>query len=47
MKQIVCELCEGTEFVKQDDMFVCQGCGTKYTIEQARSIMRDVGGGVS
>ena len=31
MKKIVCELCDGTEFVKEGGMFVCQGCGTKYT----------------
>ena len=33
MKKIVCELCDGTEFVKEGGMFVCQGCGTKYTAE--------------
>ena len=34
----VCELCGKTEFVKQDGMFVCQGCGTKYTLEEARKL---------
>ena len=42
MKRIVCELCEGTEFVKENGMFVCQGCGTKYTAEEARSLMQEV-----
>lgn len=46
MKKIVCELCEGTEFTKEDGMFVCQGCGTKYTTEEAKGMMRDVEGGV-
>lgn len=41
---IVCELCECHEFIKQDDMFVCQGCGTKYTSEQVRSMMKEVEG---
>lgn len=39
MKAIVCELCGGNELIKQDDYFVCQFCGTKYTVEQARKMM--------
>lgn len=46
MKKIVCELCEGTDFVKDGGMFVCQGCGTKYTAEEARGMMREVDGAV-
>ncbi len=46
MKKIVCELCEGTDFVKDGGMFVCQGCGTKYTAEEAKSMMREVEGSV-
>ena len=45
MKKIVCELCEGTDFVKDGGMFVCQGCGTKYTAEEAKSMMKEVEGG--
>ncbi len=41
MGTIKCDLCNGTEFVKQDDMFVCQGCGTKYSPEEARKLMSD------
>lgn len=44
MKKIVCELCEGTEFKKEGGMFVCQGCGTKYSVEEAKSMMREVEG---
>ncbi len=44
MKKIVCELCEGTEFTKENGMFVCHGCGTRYTPEEARSMMREVEG---
>lgn len=44
-EKIVCELCEGTEFVKDGGMFVCQGCGTKYTAEEARAMMKEVEGG--
>ena len=39
MKKIVCEMCEGSEFLKQDGMFVCQGCGMKYSVEEAKKIM--------
>lgn len=44
MKKIVCELCEGMEFSKIDGMFVCAGCGTKYTVEEAKSMMVEVEG---
>lgn len=44
MKKIVCELCEGIEFTKEGGMFVCQGCGTKYSVEEAKSMMREVEG---
>lgn len=39
MKAIVCELCGGNEFIKQDGMFVCQFCGTKYTVEEVKKLM--------
>ena len=42
MKKIVCELCEGTEFTKENGMFVCHGCGTRYSAEEARRMMREV-----
>ncbi|MDO4438308.1 MAG: TFIIB-type zinc finger domain-containing protein [Eubacteriales bacterium] len=42
MKKIVCELCDGTEFAKADGMFVCSNCGTKYSAEEAKNMMRDV-----
>lgn len=44
MKKIVCELCEGTEFTKENGMFICRGCGTKYSADEARSMMREVEG---
>lgn len=39
MKQMVCEMCGGTDLVKKDGVFVCQTCGTKYSIEEARKMM--------
>ena len=41
MKALVCELCNGNDFVKQDGVFVCQYCGTKYTLEEAKKLMID------
>lgn len=39
MSQPVCELCGSSDFLKDEGMFVCQGCGTKYTLEEARKLM--------
>ncbi len=36
---LTCELCGSTDFVKDGGLFVCQGCGTKYTLEEAQRIM--------
>ena len=41
MKQLVCEMCGSTEFVKQDGVFACQGCGIKYSTEEAKRVMAD------
>lgn len=37
-------MCEGTEFAKQDGVFVCQSCGTKYSVEEAKKLMVEVEG---
>ncbi len=39
MKKLVCEMCNSTDLVKQDGLYVCQSCGTKYTVEEARKMM--------
>lgn len=39
MRQLTCEMCGGTDLVKQDGVFVCQSCGTKYSIEEAKKMM--------
>lgn len=44
MKAMVCELCGSNEFIKQDGMFVCQHCNTKYSPEEAKKMMVDVSG---
>jgi len=39
MKQIVCEMCGGKDLIKQDSVFVCQNCGSKYSVEEAKKMM--------
>ena len=39
MGKLVCEMCEGTDFGKQDGGFVCQNCGVKYSVEEAKKMM--------
>ena len=39
MKQMKCEMCGGTDLIKQDGVFVCQSCGLKYSVEEIRSMM--------
>ncbi|MGN0470698.1 MAG: TFIIB-type zinc finger domain-containing protein [Acutalibacteraceae bacterium] len=39
MKKLVCEMCGSSDLVKQDGLFVCQYCGAKYSLEEARKMM--------
>ena len=39
MKALACEMCGSNDVVKQDGLYVCQHCGTKYTLEEARKLM--------
>jgi len=32
-------MCESTDVIKQDGLFVCQSCGTRYSVEEAKKIM--------
>lgn len=41
MKAIICELCGSNDLVKNEGFFVCQHCGTKYTVEEARKLFVD------
>ncbi len=46
MEAIKCELCGSNDLVKKDGVYVCQYCGTQYTIEDARNLLRTAEGGV-
>ncbi|MBE6668045.1 MAG: hypothetical protein E7607_07050 [Ruminococcaceae bacterium] len=39
MKQLTCEMCGSRDLLKQDGVFVCQTCGCKYSVEEARKMM--------
>ncbi len=39
MKPLTCEMCGSTNLIKQDGVFVCQSCGTKYSLEEAKKMM--------
>lgn len=39
MKQLTCEMCGGTDLMKQDGIFVCQSCGMKYSAEDAKKLI--------
>ena len=41
MTALVCEMCGGHDLIKQDGYYVCQNCGTKYTVEEAKKLMID------
>ena len=39
MKALTCEMCGSTNLVKKDGVFVCQSCGTQYSVEEAKKMM--------
>jgi hypothetical protein len=44
MKKITCEMCGGNDLLKDEGFLVCQSCGTKYTVEEARKLMVEFDG---
>ena len=39
MKALKCEMCGSNDVVKIEGLYICQNCGTKYTVEEARKMM--------
>ena len=39
LKALSCEMCGSTDMLKQGGVFVCQSCGTKYSLEEAKKMM--------
>ena len=38
MKVFKCEMCGGSELIKEDGFYICQHCGTKYTPDEAKKL---------
>ena len=41
MKQLTCEMCGSTDLMKDGGVFVCQSCGCKYSVEEAKRMIRE------
>lgn len=39
LKQLKCEMCGSTDLLKQNGVFVCQNCGVKYSVEEAKKMI--------
>jgi tetratricopeptide (TPR) repeat protein len=39
MKQLICEMCGSADLVKQNGLYICQSCGTRYSVEEAKKMM--------
>lgn len=39
MKALVCEMCGSNDLIKDGGVFVCQTCGCKYSVEEAKKMM--------
>ncbi len=46
MKRLVCEMCGSTDMIKEEGSFICQSCGTKYSVEEAKKMMVEIEGTV-
>lgn len=42
MKAMKCELCSGTDFIRDQEFFKCEFCRTKYTLDQAKKLIGSV-----
>ena len=38
--RVVCELCEHDSFIKRNGLFECECCKTKYTLEEAKKLLK-------
>jgi len=41
MKRVICEVCGGSDILKDNGVFVCQSCGCKYTLEEVRKMVAE------
>ena len=43
---MVCEMCGGSDLIKDEGVFVCQSCGCKYSVDEAKKMMVEIAGTV-
>ena len=41
MKVLKCEMCGGTDIIKQEGFYVCKNCAVKYSLEEAKKLMTE------
>ena len=39
MQRLSCELCGSNDIVKQEGLYVCQHCGSKYSPDEAKKLL--------
>lgn len=39
MNELICEMCGSNDVIKDEGLFICQSCGTKYSVNEARRMM--------
>lgn len=42
MKKMVCEICGSQSIRKENGVFICQECGTEYSLDEAKSLLKDI-----
>lgn len=42
MKKMICEVCGESSFLKENGVFVCQTCGMKYSLAEAKKLVKEV-----
>lgn len=40
MKKMICEVCGESDFLKENGVFVCQTCGMKYSLAEAKNLLK-------
>ena len=38
MQRLTCEMCGGNDIVKENGLYICRHCGTKYSVEEAKQL---------
>lgn len=42
MKKMVCEICGSQSIKKENGVFICQECGTEYSLEEAKKLLKEI-----